>query len=588
MKPYFYTSILLIWLFPTLLIQAQNNESYIRDKTTVKVYTSDNFQPPGRDQMASGENTINGLGLDGAAQAAARFLSQASFGGNIQEIQNVVDIGYEEWIDQQINMPIGYMYPMLMDVFQQAYQIHLNNGGAADDFYGPYWPHFQYAFWQNNILNQDLLRQKVAWALSQIFVVSINSALEGRGEALASYYDVLLKNSLGNFKDLLIEVALHPTMGYYLSHYNNPKADPNSNIHPDENFAREVMQLFTIGLYELNLDGSHKKDNNGRDIETYSMHTIREMAKVFTGLGPGEIRENEWIDEAQFGVDIYLNDFTVPMKMYEDYHETGEKEILGLTLPAGQGGSQDIEAALTHLFEHDNVGPFIARRLIQNLVKSNPTPDYIARVAQVFNNNGQGQRGDLAAVVKAILLDTEARDCHWINDPIQGKLREPLARYLHVVRSMDLNNINGIYWNTGYGFWQATGQIPLASPSVFNFYLPDYQPHTFKELGDLYGPEFQIHHAKTSIEMVNQIYYWTMRWGLLNAWDDVEPTYLDYNSCEPLAKDPEVLLNKFDILFTHGQMDEFTRNNIKQTIEMIRGSNTGSDYLELQIGRAHV
>ncbi|GAA5221245.1 DUF1800 domain-containing protein [Membranihabitans marinus] len=561
---------------------AQDSNAYIGDQQhpNVTVYSSSDFQPPGRKAIAAADNTINGSGLDGQKQASARFLSQAAFGGNEIEIQRVLDLGYEAWIEEQIATPPNYMLPQMNDIFDQAYQIHLNDGGDPDDFFGPYWIHFQYAYWQNNIMNMDLLRQKVAWALSQIFVISFNSDLQDRGVALADYYDIFLRHGLGNFEDLLNEVALHSSMGYYLSHYNNPKANPEENLHPDENFAREVMQLFTIGLYELNNDGSHKKDSQGRDIATYDMNTISEMARVFTGLGPGNIMENEWVDEPRFGLDIYLNDYTTPMKMYEEYHDTGEKQILGHTLSAGQDGMTDIRSALHILFMHDNVGPFIARRLIQTLVKSNPSPGYINRVASVFNNNGKGERGDLAAVIKSMLLDSEARECSSIQSLYQGKLRDPFSRYLHVVRTMDLNNINGIYWNTGYGFWESTGQIPLASPSVFNFYLPDYQPYSFEEKGDLFGPEFQIHHAKTSIEMMNQIYRWTMNWGLLNAWTEVEPTFIDYNSCEPLAKDPEVLLNKLDILYTHGQMSEFTRNNIKTAIEKLRASNTGSDYLE--------
>ncbi|WP_236980784.1 DUF1800 domain-containing protein [Membranihabitans maritimus] len=565
-------------------IFAQTNSTYLGagNDNNIKVYSSSNYTPPGRNNSASAENTINGSGLDGPRQSAARFLSQATFGANDVDIDLVLESGFGNWIDEQIAKPSPSMLNTLHSVYQQGYQLHLENGGEPDDYYGPYWIHFQYAFWQNNIMNQDALRQKVAWALSQIFVISIQSDLEGRGEALASFYDVLLKNALGNFEDLLQEVTLHPAMGYYLSHYNNPKVDPETNIHPDENYAREVMQLFTIGLHELNVDGTVKYNGAGNPVPTYDMNTISEMARVFTGLGPGGLmRTNEWVQEPFFGLDIYFNDLTVPMTMYEEYHDNGEKVLIdGTVLPAGQGGIKDIKEALHTLFMHPNTGPFITRRLIQHLVKSNPSPAYIERISSVFNNNGQGKRGDLGAVVKAILLDPEARTCEWIQEPSQGKLRDPFVRYLNVVRSMDLNNSNGIFWNTGYEFWNSTGQVPLAAPSVFNFYLPDYQTNAFKSNGNLYSPVFQIHNTKTSLDMINQVYQWTMHWNLLRAWDPVEPTFLDYNNCEPLAKDPEVLINKLDILFTHGQMDPFTRKNIREAIEKIRGSNLGADYLE--------
>lgn len=555
----------------------------------ISTYSSSNYQPVGRDKQAHVSSTINGSGLDGPKQDAARFLSQASFGGSELDIDRVLDLGYEKWIDYQLTVQSPSMLSMVRKITGEAYEIYIQNPeNDPGDFYGPAWTHFQYAFWQSNIMNEDLLRQRVAWALSQIMVISIRSKLEGSGEALASYYDILLRNALGNYEDLLYEVTLSPAMGYYLSHYNNPKENPAENIHPDENYAREVMQLFSIGLYQLNNDGTHKLDSKGNSIPAYDNQDITEMAKVFTGLGSGGIRDTtDWLTEPYFGLDPYWNDFTVPMAMYEDFHDKGEKELVtGTILPAGQSGQDDIRQAIHELYMHPNTGPFIARRLIQNMVKSNPTPAYIDRVATVFNNNGKGKRGDLGAMVKAILLDPEARTCEWIQDEEQGKLREPFQRYMQVVRSMDLLNVNGKYWNIGYQFAEATGQIPLASNSVFNFFLPDYQPQSFRKKGDLYGPEFQIHNSKTSIGIINQFYQWSMRWNLLNTWEEVEPTYLDYNACEPLAMDPEILLNKLDILFTHGQMADDNRKIIREAMERLRPGNMGADFLEYRVATA--
>ena len=552
----------------------------------VTVHSSSNFQPAGRDREANISNTINGSGLDGPAQAAARFLSQATFGGSELDIERVMDMGYEGWINYQMSVPGPSMLETVQQITQQAFELYASNPeNDPEDFYGPAWSHFQYAFWQNNIMNEDQLRQRVAWALSQIMVISFVSDLEGRGEALATYYDILLDHALGNYEDLLLQVTLSPAMGFYLSHYNNPKEDPEANIHPDENYAREVMQLFSIGLYELNNDGTHKTDSEGKSIPTYDNQDIQEMARVFTGLGPGGIMDTtEWLTEPYFGLDQYWNDYTVPMAMYEEYHDKSEKTLVGgAVLPAGQSGMDNITQAIHTLFMHPNTGPFIARRLIQNMVKSNPTPGYIDRVATVFNNNGEGVRGDLGAVVKAILLDEEARSCEWIQDPHQGKLREPFQRYMQVVRAMDLLNINGKYWNIGYEFADATGQIPLASKSVFNFFLPDYQPQAFKKEGNLYGPEYQIHNSKSSIGIINHYYAWAHRWSLIYSWDDIQPTYLDYLACEPIAKDPEILLNKFDILFTHGQMSDVNRRIIRETTERLRPGNMGADFLEYRV-----
>ena len=556
----------------------------------ITTHTSSNHQPPGRDRQAHISNTINGSGLDGPRQAAARFLSQASFGGSELDIERVLDMGYEEWIDYQLHVEGPSMMEVLLDINNEAYQLYIQNPeNNPDDYFGPSWAHFQYAFWQSNIMNEDLLRQRVAWALSQIMVISMNSELEGRGEALATYYDILLNNALGDYEKLLYEVTLSPAMGYYLSHYNNPKENPEENIHPDENYAREVMQLFSIGLYQLNNDGSHKTDNDGRSIPTYDNMDISQMARVFTGLGPGGIMDTtEWLTEPYFGLSQYWNDYTVPMAMYDEYHDSGEKILVtGTVLPAGQSGIEDIRQAIHDLFMHPNVGPFMARRLIQNMVKSNPSPAYIDRVASVFNNNGQGKRGDLGAVVKAILLDPEARACSWILDENQGKLREPFQRYMQVVRSMDLLNINGKFWNIGYTFLETTGQIPLASKSVFNFYLPDYQPQSFKKKEEvLYGPEFQIHNSKTSLGIINQYYQWAMRWNLLNSWEEIEPTYLDYTTCGPLSEDPEILLNKFDVLFTHGQLTDGNRKIIREAMEQLRPGNMGAEFLERRVATA--
>ena len=357
-------------------------------------------------------------------------------------------------------------------------------------------------------------------------------------------------------------------MGFYLSHLNNPRSNPAENIHPDENYAREVMQLFSIGLYELNNDGSRKLDGGGQPIPTYGQEEITEFAKIFTGLGISEVVDNQWVDSAYFDLSIYVADMTKPMKMYEDWHEPGEKELLnGMLVPDGQPGMQDVQMALDNLFNHPNVGPFIGRQLIQRLIKSNPTPQYIDRVAQVFNNNGQGVRGDLAAVVKAILLDPEARECRNLMEEESARLREPLVRYTHFARSVEREHIYGRHWNVGYGFWDATGQTPMGAPSVFNFFLPDFQPNGDLADRGLVAPEYQIHNTKLSVGFINEVNGWIVWNGLFGDWESNHPDVgIDVDRYKEFANDPETLLNELDKVYTHGQLTDRTREIIKAAI----------------------
>jgi uncharacterized protein (DUF1800 family) len=357
-------------------------------------------------------------------------------------------------------------------------------------------------------------------------------------------------------------------MGYYLSHLNNPREIPEENIHSDENYAREIMQLFTIGLYELNQDGSRKTDGQGNWIPTYDQADIKELAKVFTGLGVGGVMENEWVDEPYFGLDIYVADMTTPMIMYEEWHQPGTKTLVnGYVIPAGQTGLKDINDAVHQLFLHPNVGPFIGKQLIQRLVTSNPTPGYISRVAAVFADNGQGERGDMGAVIKAILMDPEARTCSALEEDRFGKLREPFTRYTHFSKAIQMEQYYGRYWNVAYGFYQATNQMPLASRTVFNFFLPDFQPIGAIADNGLVGPEFQIHNSRTSIEFINRVNDWAV-WGyVMDDWEAENPS-VTYNIDEltPLARDPEVLINRLDVLFTHGMLSDRTRQIIKDAI----------------------
>ncbi len=557
---------------------AQKYEDYIGagHNRDIKVYSSSSKfeQPTGF--VAKPENTINGKGLDAKMMEASRFLSQASLGADMKTIEKVANMGIEQWINEQMNTQGESYLQNVIDNFEITNYWELSHGADSTDISErPDWSHFMYAWWEYNMFNDDLLRQRVATALSEILVISFNSDLGGFGKAVASYFDILSENAFGNYKDILTKVSYHPAMGNYLSHFNNPKTIEEDNIHPDENYAREVMQLFSIGLYELNNDGTRKKDADGNFIPTYTNDDIKEMAKVFTGLGPGAVVPNQWVDEPDFGYGIWVTDMTVPMKMYEDWHEEGEKHIVGgFTIPAGQTGDEDILMAIDHLFNHPNTGPFICKQLIQRLVKSNPTPAYVDRVASVFNDNGTGVRGDMKSVIKAILLDPEARVCSWIDDETNGKLREPLLRYTQFARSVDKDNAYGHYWNIGYGYWENAGQMILSSPSVFNFFLPYFQPNGPIAEKNLIAPEFQIHNSKTSIGYLNSVFEWTRYEYLMSDWVREHPNVsTDFYNYEPLARNPEVLLNYLDIVYTYGMLTDRTRKIIRNNCNQMVNSS---------------
>jgi len=517
-----------------------------------------------------GIKTVDGDGLTAERVKAARFLSHAGFGGNMADVDAINAVGFEQWIDNQVAIPASNYLMELEDIWTVIYDAYLAYGVPEDEIFGPYHPHFSYTWFEHMMTEDDQFRQKVSYVLSQIFVVSINSDLSGWGYSLASYYDVFQTHGLGNYKDLITDISLHPAMGYYLSHFENPKTDAPNNVHPDENYAREIMQLFSIGLYELKIDGSYKL-SGGEKIPTYDNNDIKELAKVFTGLGAGGIQD--WVDwtngQPIWGLGIYATDRTVPMNMYEAEHEPGPKVLFGgsHTIPAGQTGMQDVEDAIDILFNHPNVGPFLAKRIIQRMVKSNPSPEYIARAATVFNNNGSGVRGDMLAFRKAILLDDEARDCDalLINNP--GRLREPIMRVTSLLKALPLTQEGGNFWESGPGFNNSMSQQVLASPTVFNFFLPDYQPNGEIADAGLVAPEFQIFNTQTSIGYINEAHSWTIWDYILSDWEDNEvfgPNTVSLDDAhlenELTTVGIEKFLNDIDITLGLGQISDDTRD----------------------------
>ncbi len=542
---------------------------------------------------ATAQKTMDGSGMNDNLMAASRFLGQATLGSNSAGITSALNMGFEPWIDDQFTKVPTNILPTMNNIWSQIVALD-------PEAFGPYALHFNYAWWQVNMTNQDLLRQKVAYGLSQVLVTSINSDLRDWGESLSSYYDIFINNAFGNYKDILLQVTKHPAMGYYLSHLNNPKTDLENNIRPDENYAREIMQLFTIGLYQLNQDGSRILDGNSNPIPTYDNDDIKEMAKIFTGLHGGVVlpcpdvplpppcicyNNNNpafcdtlsmtccwWPSGPEFGNNIYVLDKTAPMIMSNDFHEPGPKTMPdGTIINLPNNGMGEVNAAVNWLFNHPNTAPFISYRLIQRLVKSNPSPPYVARVAAKFANNGQGVRGDMKAVIKAILLDEEARSAEGYLLESAGKLREPFLRYTHIARAIPTTTDKGRYWNNGYNFLNSTRQHVMASPTVFNFYLPDFQPVGQISAADLVAPEFKLHNTATAIGYINEVHGWTIWDGLMYSWegswpDDPDNAYLQLSYFENINSDTEELINKLDLLLTHGQLTDETRQILRTAL----------------------
>lgn len=429
--------------------------------------------------------------------------------------------------------------------------------------------------------HDDQLRQRVAFALSEIMVVSDrNAALLFQPYALGSYYDMLAHNAFGNFRDLLEDVTLHPAMGKYLSMLGNRRNDPLLNIRPDENYAREVLQLFSVGLYRLNPDGTRMLDG-GQPVPTYDQDVVRGFAHVFTGWNFAGCNAGNYEACALGNPDDAR--WQSAMQAVEAFHDdTTDKQLLdypGVALPGGvlsAGGSaqQELDAALDNIFHHPNVGPFIAHLLIQRLVTSNPTPAYVQRVAAAFDDNGSGVRGDMQAVIRAILLDEQARTGQ-VSAPTQfGKLREPFTRLVRLWRVAPAQSVNGRVFR-----WSAPddeyGQLPLSSPSVFNFFKPDFaQPGEIRNAG-LVSPEFQIATDTQLVSAPNalgwRIFYFYVGSRYSYAWENDAPVpeeaLMDYTALKALAADPAALVDHLDLTMMAGGMSAYMRDLLITRLE---------------------
>ena len=525
---------------------------------------------------------------------ASRFLQQATYGATLPEIQRVASMGYPAWIDDQFTRPVS-LHLAVHQAIHAELSPHYTEPRDRECVFSWSCSLTRHDAWsQIAVHGQDQLRQRVAFALSQFFVISDTSDNVGYSQyAVSDYYDTLAVNAFGNYRTLLEEVTLHPLMGRYLGMLQNEKADPDENTEPDENFAREVMQLFSIGLVELNLDGTPRLDGNGQPIPTYNNERITHLARALTGWNfGGATRWWDWEDT------VGLPGLIRPMEDWPNYHDTGAKTLLnGLSVASGGNAEDDLRAALDNLANHPNVGPFLARHLIQRLVTSNPSPAYIRRVATVFNNNGQGVRGDLRAVVRAILLDPEARDMGLAAADDYGKVKEPMLRLTAIWRAFNAQGqavatpagptSRPLLRNRGAGTDMA--QTVMSSPSVFNFYRPNYQPAGDMRRRGTYAPELQILNEATAISTYNHMHARMFRADR----DDPElsPTVsepnfygaamrLDLRAEKALAVSPGALADRINLLLMAGRMSPAMRRILVESASGTSMQDGGGDRVE--------
>ncbi len=454
---------------------------------------------------------------------AFRILEQATFGPTDDDLKAVQTLGTAKWIEQQLNSSSAY------DSSSDSHQSHLQRYKAIakmaepstysseSDFNNNYHGRtsdYQTAAWFDNVLHgKDQLRQRVAFALSELIVISgSKQRTRFRGDSLASYYDILAKHAFGNFRNLMGEISRSPGMGVFLSHQGNKKFNSSSNTHPDENFARELMQLFSIGLWKMNQDGSMVKDSSGDPIASYTQDDVEELAKVMTGY---DIKGNSKFGKTNRGNG---EEWASPMEFNSSHHEYASKTFLGSNIGAeGSSNSDpaDLDQALNIIFQHQNVGPHVGRHLITRLVTSNPSSAYISRVAEKFNNDGNGNRGNLKEVVRSVLLDPEAREEEYSNVGNFGKPKEPLLALTQFLRAFDVKPLDGWKSRTNatmngvYQFFyleNIIGQSPLRSETVFNFFSSDFIPADSHFISNsMVAPEFQIQSDTVLIKFHNLI-----------------------------------------------------------------------------------
>ncbi|MCQ8185875.1 DUF1800 domain-containing protein [Parvularcula sp. BGMRC 0090] len=453
-----------------------------------------------------------------------------------------------------------------------------------------------WVFWRNAAQGEDQLRQRMIFALSQVLVVSNGSGglLGIFPQTLGRYQEILSEHAFGNYRDLLEDVTYSVAMAEYLTYLGNQKGDSAAGRVPDENYAREILQLFTIGLVELNPDGTPRLGPDGKPIELYTNEDITGLARVFTGLASADLSLD--LDGIAGRIPTITTAVTQPLPMIESRHSPKEKSFLGTTIPENTPGRQSISLALDHIMDHPNVGPFVGRQIIQRFVTSNPSPAYVERVAAAFDQGlytlpdgalvGEGRKGDLAATIAAILFDDAAQPAAALPDDQFGKVREPVIRLVHFMRAFDTDMSSPEYVRALYDTApiNVLGQHPFRSPSVFNFYRPGYvAPGTLSgELG-LHAPELQIVNASSTPGYINLLSYGafgtqreefaSMRPVFTNFsvpfdQERARTTFVpDYTEELALVDDPAALIDHLDNLLLYGSMTADTRRLLIETME---------------------
>ena len=478
---------------------------------------------------------------------SARFLAQASLFSTSAEIAQVQSLGYSGWLDAQMGLQPSSTHVAWLRSKGFDNVTYKNSVVGADQM-----------MWRKLLSSPDPLRQRVTLALSEIIVVSVagiaNTAF--RQFAAAAFMDTLEANAFGSYRTLLEQVSTSVAMGGYLTFKGNRKANVSTGSLPDENYAREVMQLFSIGLVQLNQDGSVKLATNGQPLESYVQEDVSQMARVFTG----------WDTDATVGTIDDPNRIVIPMVQYATRHELGTKSFLGTVIPANTDGVNSLRIALDTLVAHPNMGPFVGRQLIQRLVTSQPSAAYVSRVAGVFNNNGSGVKGDLRAVIRAVLLDPDARSDSALTDPTFGKLREPILRFVQWARTFGVTDATDL-WRIGDLTDPAgkLGQSPLRSPSVFNFFRPGYVPPN-SPIGLRTVPEFQITTESSVAGYINFMQ------GIIG--NGIVGLFPDYATIRPLVSDSAALLAELNVILAGGQLSAATLASLKTALDTINIATT--------------
>jgi len=499
---------------------------------------------------------------------AARFLLQAQFTADDASRAAVMSQGYAAWLNTQFNLPESY----------KAWDWMVAKGYSTIDASGNflYRRHLDQMLWNQMIASPDQVRKRLALAMSEVFVIAADQTeyYYWGDFTAAGYWDLLCRNVFGNFRQLLEDVTLSPEMGQFLGTKGNLKENPKTGSEPDENYAREVMQLFTIGLYKLNADGTRQLDAQGAPIPTYAQADVSSLAHVFTGWDEDKSKTTYTSATYMSGgnpVTRMIDDpehRRLPMVNTASKHSTVEVDFLGATLPAGMAAADQLKMALDTLFNHPNVGPFFGRQMIQRLVTSNPSPAYVKRVAAAFNDNGSGVRGDLKAMWTAILTDPEAITPSATN--YGGKLREPIVRITQLIRTTETTTSDKD-WAIGNTNDPSTRleQMPLEAPSVFNFFLPDYsRPKSNIDALDLVAPEFQIVDELSVASYLN-----TIGSLLSNGLGGFKPTL---SALAGLATDSKALVDWINLRLTANQLSASTVATIRGAVDALKVTATAT------------